>query len=69
MKVLISQLCPTLCDPMFFWMGAQSVNQSVFNEHLLYAQPCARNAVGYTRNARNLCAWEIFTGKLETETQ
>ena len=25
-KVLISQLCPTLCDPMFFWMGEPNLS-------------------------------------------
>lgn len=50
------------------WVG-QSVNQPVFNEHLLCAQPYARNVIGHTRNTGNLGRWEMFTVKLERENQ
>ena len=51
-KVLLSQLCPTLCDPMFFWMGEPDLSTDQCLMSVYYMLSPVLGMLLDTRNAR-----------------
>ena len=51
-KVLLSQLCPTLCNPMFFWMGEPELSTDQCLMSVYYMLSPVLGMLLDTRNAR-----------------
>ena len=51
-KVLLSQLCPTLCNPMFFWMGEPDLSTDQCLMSVYYMLSPVLGMLLDTRNAR-----------------
>ena len=51
-KVLLSQLCPTLCNPMFFWMGEPDLSTDQCLMSVYYMLSPVLGMLLNTRNAR-----------------